>query len=51
MEAMIDIRKLSLAFGEGAKRQLVLRNLDLKVRPGEFLAIVGPSGVGASSPG
>ncbi len=49
MEAMIDIRKLSLAFGEGAKRQLVLRNLDLKVRPGEFLAIVGPSGVGKST--
>ena len=49
IEPVIAIRGLSLAFARDGTRTEVLQNLDLDVRPGEFLAIVGPSGVGKST--
>jgi NitT/TauT family transport system ATP-binding protein len=49
MESVISIEQLSLTFERDGKRTEVLRRLDLEVRPGEFLAIVGPSGVGKST--
>jgi NitT/TauT family transport system ATP-binding protein len=48
-EPVIAIRGLSLAFERDGTRTEVLRGLDLDVAPGEFLAIVGPSGVGKST--
>lgn len=49
MEAVIDIEKLGIAFGEEKARHHILRGLDLTVADGEFLAVVGPSGVGKST--
>jgi NitT/TauT family transport system ATP-binding protein len=49
MESVISIEKLSLAFERDGRRTEVLQQLDLEVRAGEFLAIVGPSGVGKST--
>jgi NitT/TauT family transport system ATP-binding protein len=49
---MIEIRDLSLAFPNPASadgRTLVLRDFNLSVAPGEFIAIVGASGVGKST--
>ncbi|MFT4012217.1 MAG: ABC transporter ATP-binding protein [Paracoccus sp. (in: a-proteobacteria)] len=43
--APVDIRHLSQSFGSTT----VLRNLDLSVRPGEFLSLVGKSGCGKST--
>lgn len=42
---MIDIRALSLAYGT----QTVLENLDMRILPGEKVAIMGPSGCGKTS--
>ena len=46
---MIAIRNLGIAFGEGESRTEVLKSLDLDIAAGEFLAIVGASGVGKST--
>lgn len=46
---IIALRGLGIAFGEGDARTEVLKSLDLDVAPGEFLAIVGASGVGKST--
>ena len=48
-DAIIRIEGLSLAFEQNGRRTEVLRGLDLDVAPGEFVAIVGSSGVGKST--
>ncbi|GBU18433.1 MULTISPECIES: ABC transporter ATP-binding protein [Methylobacterium] len=46
---VIDIEGLSLAYERGGTRNVILSNLDLAVPRGEFLVIVGESGVGKST--
>lgn len=46
---MIDLKKLEKSYAQGAQRLWVLRNVNLAVREGEFLSIMGPSGSGKSS--
>ncbi|MCW6507328.1 ABC transporter ATP-binding protein [Lichenifustis flavocetrariae] len=48
-DAIVSIRDLALGFDQGGTRHEVLRHLDLDVPRGEFLAIVGSSGVGKST--
>ncbi len=48
-ECILEARGLHKSFGSGAAREHVLRGLDLKVRRGEFLAVMGPSGCGKST--
>jgi NitT/TauT family transport system ATP-binding protein len=49
MESVIELSGIGLSFERNGRRTEVLRGLDLTVRRGEFLAIVGPSGVGKST--
>ena len=41
----IDIQNVNLFFGE----QLVLRDINLFINPGDFVCFIGPSGSGKSS--
>ncbi|TGD95531.1 ABC transporter ATP-binding protein [Methylobacterium nonmethylotrophicum] len=49
MAGLIAIRDLALTFTRDGARTTVLSGLDLDIEPGEFLAIVGASGVGKST--
>ncbi|MBX9932858.1 MAG: ABC transporter ATP-binding protein [Methylobacterium sp.] len=48
-EPVIDIRGLSLAYERDGHRNVILEGLDLAVGRGEFVVIVGESGVGKST--
>ncbi|WP_295524357.1 ABC transporter ATP-binding protein [uncultured Pseudacidovorax sp.] len=47
--AFLRIEGLGKFYGQGADARAVFRHLDLVVAPGEFVAIVGESGVGKST--
>ena len=49
MAGLIAIQGLALTFTRDGTRTSVLSDLDLDIEPGEFLAIVGASGVGKST--
>jgi len=48
-EPIVRLEGVVKGYGVGATRVEVLRGLDLEVRAGEMLAVVGPSGVGKST--
>ena len=48
-QPLIEIRKLSKVYGTGEIAVHALREVDLKVGRGEFLAVMGPSGSGKST--
>ncbi len=45
---MLHIRNLAKSY-QGARTRVVLRNIDLDLSPGEYVAIMGESGVGKST--
>lgn len=47
--SILELRNASKGFGDGAEREEVLKNIDLKVEEGEFVAILGFSGTGKST--
>ncbi len=47
--AIVKVRGLSKAYGDGEARQVVLDGIDLDVAAGRFVSIMGPSGSGKST--
>jgi len=47
--AMIELRSVTKTFGKGAAAMSALRGVDLRIEPGEFVAIMGASGSGKST--
>ena len=45
----VDLRNVSLVYGDESNQMLALDRLDLQVAQGEFVAVVGPSGCGKST--
>ncbi|MDD3591027.1 MAG: ABC transporter ATP-binding protein [Sulfurovum sp.] len=46
---MISLKKISKIYGSGDAASTVLHEIDLEIREGEFVAIMGPSGSGKST--
>ena len=46
---LVQAENVSVALGRGAKRQVVLQNVDLDVPEGAFVSLIGPSGCGKST--
>lgn len=46
---MITLEKISKSYGSGEAASPVLKGIDLEIRSGEFVAIMGPSGSGKST--
>ena len=47
--SLVDIRDVSLTYGQGVEGTLAVEHLTLEIEKGDFVAVVGPSGCGKSS--
>ncbi len=47
--ALIEVRNISKAFGDGAGRVVALYSVSLSIQQGEFVSLIGPSGCGKST--
>jgi len=48
--SILDLKGVNKGYGEGTSRVEILKNIDLSVKEGEFVAILGFSGTGSPTP-
>jgi predicted ABC-type transport system involved in lysophospholipase L1 biosynthesis ATPase subunit len=50
MQTLLDLKKITKTFHQGEQRVEVLKSVNLSVKPGEQIAILGQSGTGKIHP-
>lgn len=48
-QPLVELKNVNKSYGRGQKATEALRNINLTIREGEFVALLGPSGCGKSS--
>ena len=45
-DILIDARDITVSYAKGRGRQIILNDINIQVREGEFITVVGSSGCG-----
>ncbi len=48
-DPVLDVRRISVSLGRGKKRQDILHEVNLRVRPGEIVGLIGETGSGKTT--
>src|SRR5690606_34745018 len=49
MDTVLDITDLTVAYGKGEGRNVVISDMNLSLRPGQILGLIGESGCGKTT--
>ncbi len=48
-QPLLELQHVTRSYGQGAKRFIAVKDVNLKIHPGEFVCLLGPSGCGKST--